>query len=124
MCLSEGFSIPNCQISNELRYLKLGNCILQVLLVTRQTILINSMLEESPENITVTEFVALMSDIVQFSVMFVKSIPSSSPNSCYGIEISPAPKRSNRYFVERCRQIITHVRKAVIAVNTLDESSS
>ena len=72
MHLSEASSVQNCLVSDELRYLKLCNCVLQVLLDTRQTILINSLLEESPENITTAEFVTLLSDIVQFSMMFVK----------------------------------------------------
>ena len=54
-------------------------------------------------------------------------IPGSGTTSCYDIDISHGPKRSkkgNRYFIERYRQITTHTRKAVIAVNALDESSS
>ena len=54
-------------------------------------------------------------------------IPSFRPTSCYGIDISYGPKRSKRgnsYFEERCCQITTHARKAVIAVNALGESAS
>ena len=54
-------------------------------------------------------------------------ISSPGPTSCYGIDILHGPKRSkkgNRYFVERYHQIMTHARKAVIAVNALGESSS
>ena len=54
-------------------------------------------------------------------------IPGSGPTPCYGIDIPHGPKRSkkgNRYFVERYRQITTHARKAVTAVNALEPSSS
>ena len=56
-------------------------------------------------------------------------ISRSGSVSCYGIDISHGPKRSkkgNKYSVERYRALrsTTHVRKALIAGNASDESSS
>jgi hypothetical protein len=54
-------------------------------------------------------------------------IPGSGPISCHDIDTLHGPewsKKGNGYFVERCRQIATHARKAAIAVNALGGSSS
>ena len=53
-------------------------------------------------------------------------IPGSGPTSCYGIDISHGPERSKKgnIVVERWRQITTHARKAVTAVDALGKSAS
>ena len=60
--------------------------------------------------------------IESFIISIILSPVPVSPRA--KVSISRMVLNDNRYFVERYRQITTHDRKAVIAVNALVESSS